>query len=161
MNVQFTIGVGNFAVETVAVSSASLSRELWPELCAPALREEAQEDHQDPEEVHQPGAVPPPLCWIWLRARQESGPAGGTARTLCGGTGAGGQEMWWVWFLYLLVSQSKNHVRGHDVHQSARHHFYWKYWCFSSLKSSDQTTFVTPNTRQQRLWLGPVHTVDS
>lgn len=76
------------------VSSASLSRELRPELRAPALGEEAQEDHPDPEEVHQPGAVPSPLCWIRLRARKESGPAGRSARTLCGGTSADGQEMW-------------------------------------------------------------------
>lgn len=55
-----------FAVDAVVVSSASLSRELRPELRAPTLGEEAQEDHQDPEEVHQPGTVPPPLRRVRL-----------------------------------------------------------------------------------------------
>lgn len=71
----------------------SLSRELRPELRAPALREEAQEDHQDPEEVHQPGAVPPALRRVRLRALEGSGSVGRAARTLRGGAGAGGEEV--------------------------------------------------------------------
>ena len=62
-------------------------------MCAPALREEAEEDHPDPEKVHQPGTVPYPLCWLRLRALQEPAPDRGPAGTLCGRTGAGGQEM--------------------------------------------------------------------
>lgn len=82
------------AVVAAVVSSASLSRELWPYLRAPSLGEEAQEDHQDPEEVHQQGTVPPPLCRVGLWARQESEPASGTAGTLRDGAGADRQEMW-------------------------------------------------------------------
>lgn len=81
-------------LEAAVVSSASLSRELRPHLRAPSLREEAQEDHQDSEEVHQQGTVPPPLCRVRLRARQESEPASGAAGALCDGAGADRQEMW-------------------------------------------------------------------